>query len=142
MIPQTIDQLQYENEQQIAAARAAEEAAREFVRAANGNHGHVLPGPALYDVLAAFKLALYDFEQVAEFLPRGLKNSLTDPRITVVESDLFDSGDERDPATQAEIASAHLNHMRSALASAAEHAEKAHAAISRQGYTPNEEAKG
>lgn len=137
---QRISQLQEQNAHQIATARTAEDAAEEFSRAASGFNGHILPAPALYDVLAALKLTLHSLESVAQFLPRGLANSLDEPSITVIEGTLLGSDVPRDPAQQAALAISHLGIMHNAISEAAQHAERAQAAISSQGYIPSEQA--
>lgn len=137
---QRISQIQAQNDNQITAARAAEDSVEEFSRVASGFRGHVLPAPALYDLLAALKLTLYSLESVAQFLPRGLANSLDEPSITVIEGALLGTDVPRDPAQQVTLTISHLETMRDSISEAAQHAERAQAAISSQGYIPNAQA--
>lgn len=108
-------------------ANAAYDHAKQLARAANTG---MIPAPTAYDILGNIKALLWALGEVTEHLPNGLAQSLEDPRIVV-----YDRGvEERDPATQIQIASDHLTKLTTALSVAAEEADLAQQAISRQGY--------
>lgn len=110
-------------------ANAAYDHAKQLARAANTG---MIPAPTAYDILGNIKALLWALGEVTEHLPRGLALSLEDPRIVV-----YDRGiEERDPATQIQIASEHLARVTTALSVAAEEAELAQQAINSQGYDP------
>lgn len=110
-------------------ANAAYDHAKQLARAANTG---MIPAPTAYDILGNIKALLWALGEVTEHLPRGLAQSLEDPRIVVYDRDT----EERDPATQIHIASEHLTRITTALSVAAEEAELAQQAINGQGYDP------
>lgn len=126
--------LQAQNERQVAAANAAEEATHELARAANGNGGHVMPAPTVYDILGNLKVMMWQLREVTDFLPRGLTYSLQDDRLAVYDRDIYGDGGERQPAAQMGVAAEHLAAVSTALRAAAEHAERAQQALAGQGY--------
>ena len=133
MATQTIAQLRQQTEHMIDTANQAADAVHEFARAANGNAGHVIPAPSAYDVLGNLTSLLGRLEEVAKFLPVGLRNSLTDPRISVGDRD-FNTGKVRDPSAQVERAAAHLAELHTALEAAYAAAAAAQVAINGQGW--------
>lgn len=126
--------LQAQNERQVAAANAAEEATHELARSANGNSGHVMPAPTVYDILGNLKVMMWQLREVTDFLPRGLAFSLEDDRLAVYDRDIYGTGGDREPAAQIGVAAEHLAAISTALRAAAEHAESAQQALAGQGY--------
>lgn len=133
----TLDSLISHGERVRAASDEACEASRDLARAANGNSGHVVPGPVAYDLLGNLKVLLWSLREVAEFMPTGVANSLSDERIVVY--DRGPEGDDRDPKEQLIRARAALEQMASALADAAACAEAAQGALNGQGWRSHEE---
>ena len=133
MATQTIAQLRQQTEHMIDTANQAADAVHEFARAANGNAGHVIPAPSAYDVLGNLTSLLGRLDEVAQFLPVGLRNSLTDPRIQVGDRDNT-TGEVRDPAVQVDLAAAHLAELHTALEAAYAAAAAAQVAINGQGW--------
>ncbi len=126
--------LQAQNERQVAAANAAAEATQELARSANGNGGHVMPAPTVYDILGNLKVMMWQLREVTDFLPRGLAFSLEDDRLAVYDRDVYGAGGDREPAAQIGVAAEHLAAISTALRAAAEHAESAQQALAGQGY--------
>lgn len=129
-----LDHLQAQNERQVAAAKAAEDATHELARAANGNGGHVMPAPTVYEILGNLKVMMWQLREVTDFLPRGLACSLEDDRLAVYDYDIYGAGGDREPAAQIDLAAEHLAAISTALRAAAEHAERAQQALVGQGY--------
>ena len=123
-----------QNERQVAAAKAAEDATHELARAANGNGGHVTPAPTVYEILGNLKVMMWQLREVTDFLPRGLAYSLQDDRLAVYDRDIYGTGGDRQPAAQVGVAAEHLAAISTALRAAAEHAESAQQALAGQGY--------
>ena len=137
---QTLKDLIDQNDRQCEVADRFCEAAHALARVANGTGGRVIPGPTAYDLLGNLKLALACLAEVVDFLPRGVRHSLTDERIRVYDED-FLTGEQRDPAAQASIAATHLADLLNHLTAANRAAEAAQAALNSQGYrTPAEES--
>ena len=131
----TLAQLEQQSDRMIDAANQAHAAVEDLARAANGNAGHVIPGPTAYDLLGNLSSLLWQLDEVAEFLPTGLRNSLNDERITVVDRD-FNTGEVRDAAAQIDLAAKHLAELHAALQTAAAAAGAAQVAINSQGWEP------
>lgn len=129
--------LEASNEAQREAADFLTTAARDLARKANGNRSCVTPAPVAYDLLGNLKVSLAMLNEVVSYLPRGLRNSLSDPRLEVYDQDLW-SGVTRDPARQVAMAADHLTRLAELLDSAVEHAEAAQVALNRQGYRQRE----
>ena len=127
----TLPNLEHDGDRQRVAANDACAAAQDLARAANGNNGHVIPGPVAYDLLGNIKVLLWHVKEVTEYLPTGLKASLNDPRIEVVD---HWAGTPRDPAGQVAIAAEHLIALTACLADATGYAEAAQTALNSQGY--------
>jgi hypothetical protein len=123
-----------QNERQVAAAKAAEDATHELARAANGNGGHVTPAPTVYEILGNLKVMMWQLREVTDFLPRGLAYSLQDDRLAVYDRDIYGTGGDRQPAAQVGVAAEHLAAISTALRAAAEHAESAQQALAGQGF--------
>ena len=131
----TLAHLEAQTDRMIEAATEAHAAAQDLARAANGNAGRVIPGSTAYDLLGNLSSLLWQLDEVAEFLPTGLRNSLKDPRITVTDRD-FNTGEVRDPAAQVELAAKHLAELHAALQAAAAAADATQVAINSQGWEP------
>lgn len=129
----TIENLQVAAQAQREAASRFCEAAHEFAREANGNRGHIIPAPVVYDMLGELKVALWHVSEVVGFLPRGVRYSLADPRLAVYDRDPG-TGEQRDAGEQAEVAAGYLRSALACLSLAARSAESAQAALSGQGY--------
>ena len=129
----TVQHLNCETEQMVAAATEACDATQEYARAANGNRGHVIPGATAYDLLGNTKALLWHLGEVIDYLPQGLQASLRDDRIRVYDRDPY-TGADRDPATQVALATDHLRQLRQLVGEAAAVAEAAQTALNSQGW--------
>lgn len=129
----TIDDLDRSAEAQREVALRFCEASQEFASLANGTGYRVIPAPVAYDLLGELKVALVHLSEVAEFMPRGLCSSLADPRLAVYDRDPW-TGERRNPAVQAELASEHMREVLNYLSAAAEAAADAQVALNGQGY--------
>lgn len=134
------EQLLAQHERLTDAATHAAEACEDFARNANGHRGHVIPAPTAYELLGNLKVLLWSLNEIADFLPTGLENSLGSADITVLDRD-FITGEERDPKASVVAATETLRTMWLALAQAAQSAEQAQEAINSQGYEPTEPAR-
>ena len=129
----TLQQLEYETEQMVAAAAEACDATQEYARAANGHCGRVIPGATAYDLLGNTKALLWHLGEVVDYLPQGLQASLRDDRIRVYDRDP-DTGADRDPGIQVARAVDHLRRLRQLVGEAATVAEAAQTALNSQGW--------
>lgn len=129
----SLAQLEQQIEQMVDAANQAHTAIEQFARAANGGSGNVIPGPTAYELLGSLSSTLWLLGEVTEFLPVGLRQSLKDPRITVVDRD-FNTFEPRDPAAQIELATANLAQLHGLLQVAAAAADAAQTALNGQGW--------
>lgn len=110
-------------------------AAETLARNANGTRSHIMPAPTTYELLSHLKLALGHLNEVAAFLPQGLRNSLNNPNVTVTDRH-FLTGDARDPEESVTLACQALLQFSGALTAAATYAESAQGALNSQGYEP------
>ena len=137
----TLNSLTDLNDEQRQVADELCEAAKALARVANGIRGDVMPAPTAYDLLGNLKVALAYLAEVTRFMPVGVRNSLSDERIRVYDSD-FGSGRKRDPAGQVTIAGHHLAELLTHLVAANEAAEAAQVVLNGQGYmAPSEAAR-
>ncbi|TRY19425.1 hypothetical protein FOJ82_00465 [Tessaracoccus rhinocerotis] len=125
------DDIHDQREHQEQVANEASDAVRDLARAVNTG---TVTAPAAYAVLGNQKLMLHHLEEVNDRLIHGLRSSLTDDRITVVDRH-FITGTERDPETQISHATQLLETARNALAHAAHAVATAQEVLNSQGFT-------
>lgn len=116
-------------------ARNLREAAEALARDANGTRSHIMPAPTAYELLGHLKLALGHLNEVASFLPLGLRDSLDNPNVTITDRD-FLTGEARNPEESVNLANQALISLSAALVAAATSAESAQGALNSQGYEP------
>lgn len=129
------DQLIEQFESTSNVALSLREAADTLARNANGTRSHIMPAPTAYELLGHLKLALGQLNEVAAFLPQGLRNSLDNPNVTITDRD-FLTGEARNPEESVNLARQALIQLSDALVSAAFSAESAQGALNSQGYEP------
>ncbi len=120
-------------ERQVAAADATTDAAQEFARVANGTAGNLLPAPVAYDLLGNLKVLLWHLREVTQFLPLGVRESLSEASLEVTDRHPS-TGALRDPWRQAEVAASCLRDADKYLNLAALNLEEAQVALNSQGY--------
>lgn len=121
------------NDEQRELADRLCDAAQALARSANGNSGRVMPAPTAYDLLGNLKTALDHLSEVAAFMPDGVRNSLTDERITVYDQDFW-TGEKRDASQQVTFEAHHLKELLTHLEAACVAADAAQVALNSQGY--------
>ena len=100
----------------------------------------MIPAPTAYRLLAHVEVALEYLEAAARRTPAGLERCLTDPRITVTDTDPF-TNTVRDPATSIHQTTAAITQLHHTLQDAMTHTTAARSAIDGQGWTITEEAQ-
>jgi hypothetical protein len=136
----TYNALISQNGRMIDTALKLDGAAEQFARNCNGNNGHIIPAPTVYELLGNLKVALWNVGEVVDYLPTGLTRSIEQAAecgVTVTDRD-WATGEPRDPQESLRQAITALRTARASLQGVAQALEAAQSAISGQGFEPIE----
>ena len=122
------------NDQAIDDYGAAVAAAcQDLARVANGCRCAVIPAPTAWTLLSHVRVGLRHLEEVLDYLPGGLKRSLSDPTIVVTDAD------DRDPVKSIDLAVDALEPALNQVGDVLTRLEAAQAAIGAQSWHPTYE---
>lgn len=108
-------------------------ACQDLARVANGCRCAVIPAPTAWVLLSHVRVGLQHLQEVLDYLPDGLKRSLSDPAIVVIDAD------DREPVESIDLAVAALEPALNQVGDILTRLEAAQAAIGAQSWHPTYE---